>query len=77
MHFTPLVVHTGGSQLPKGVCVCLGVLPLDYCLKRAGDNPGNSGLSLQEYYCKTVWKNSYAEHELPGTNRTSCAPIFP
>ena len=40
--------------------------------KREGGNPGNSGLSSQQYYPsqqhypRTVWKNSYAEHEVTG-----------
>ena len=36
--------------------------------KREGGNPGNSGLSYQQWmvvhYPRTVWKNSYAEHEV-------------
>ena len=64
-----------GPQLPKG-CGCLGFLspmhkkiPESYS-KREGGNPGNSGLSSQQkmvvHYPKTVWKNSYAEHEVTG-----------
>ena len=38
--------------------------------KREWGNPGNSGLSSQQYmvvhYPRTVWKNSYAEHEVTG-----------
>ena len=38
--------------------------------KREGGNPGNSGLSSQQkmvvHYPRTVWKNSYAEHEVTG-----------
>ena len=38
--------------------------------KREGGNPGNSGLSSQQWmvvhYPRTVWKNSYAEHEVTG-----------
>ena len=64
-----------GPQLPKG-CGCIGFLsPIhqknpDSYLKREGGNPGNSGLSSQEYmvvhYPRTVWKNSYAEHKVTG-----------
>ena len=39
-------------------------------LKRAGGNPGNSGLLSQQKmvvnYPRTVWKNSYAEHKVTG-----------
>ena len=42
----------------------------DSYLEREGGNPGNSGLSSQQkmvvHYPRTVWKNSYAEHEVTG-----------
>ena len=38
--------------------------------KKEGGKPGNSGLSSQQkmvvHYPRTVWKNSYAEHEVTG-----------
>ena len=44
-------------------------IPESY-LKREGGNPGNSGLLSQQemvvHYPRTVWKNSYAEHEVIG-----------
>ena len=70
MHLTPGVVH-----IPKG-CRCIGFLSRlhkkipDSYSKREGSNPGNSGLSSQQktvvHYSRTVWKNSYAEHEVTG-----------
>ena len=45
----------------------------DSYLEREGGNPGNSGLSIVStidgklvHYHRTVWKNSYAEHEVTG-----------
>ena len=38
--------------------------------KREGGNPENSGLSSQQkmvvHYPRTVWKSSFAEHEVTG-----------
>ena len=71
MHLTSGVVH----NFPKAVGVsdfcplCTKKIP-DSCLKRAGGNPWNSGVSSHQkrvvHYPRTVWKNSYAEHEIPG-----------
>ena len=42
----------------------------DSYLKREGGNPRNFGLSSQQkmvvHYPRTVWKNSFAEHEVAG-----------
>ena len=64
-----------GPQLPKG-CGCIWGLSSmhkripDSYSKREGGNPGNSGLSSQQqlevHYPRTVWKNSYAKHEVTG-----------
>ena len=71
MHLTPEVVH----NFPKVVGVtdfcplCTKKIP-ESSSKRAGGNPGNSGLSSQQYmvvhYPRTVWKSSYAEQEMTG-----------
>ena len=49
--------------------LCTKKIPDSYS-KREGGIPGNSGLSSQQYlvvhYPRTVWKNSYAEHEVTG-----------
>ena len=57
-------------------CGCIGFLsPMhkkipDSYSKREGGNPGNSGLSSQQWmvvhYPRTVWKICYAEHEVTG-----------
>ena len=66
---------------------------LDSYSKREGGNPGNSGLSSQQkmvvHYPRTLWKNSYAEHEVTGktynlkkhtknyNHENACTCLFP
>ena len=74
MHLIITPVQSG-PQLPKG-CGCTGFLsPMhkkipDSYLKREGGNPRNSGLLSQQkmvvHYPRTMWKNSYTEHEVTG-----------
>ena len=71
MHLTPGVVH----NFPKAVsaqdfcpiCTKRSQIPIR---KREGGNPGNSGVSSQQkmvvHYPWTVWKDSFAEHEVTG-----------
>ena len=69
MHLSPGVVHDFQNAVGDFCPLCTQKIP-ESSLKRVGGNPGNSGLSSQQSmvvdYPRTVWKNSYAEHEVTG-----------
>ena len=56
------------------------IIPDSY-LKREGGNPGNSGVSAQPsmlvHYTRTVWKNSYAEHNKKEKKCYNVTIIYP
>ena len=67
MNLTPGMVH----NFPKVYRISVPYAQKDprFLFKKRKGQPSNSGLSSQkmvEHYPRTVWENSYAEHEVTG-----------
>ena len=71
IHFTSGVVHNFSNAVGVKDLSTMQEKIQDSYPKREGGNPRNSGLSSQQkmvvHYLRTVWKNSYAKHEVTGT----------